>query len=78
MEYAPKIVHPISLTINLRALHSVVDCAEGTLRQFASQPRQGQFLKVNDVSKIFITHLHGKCLAALSLFQLTFHQLFIG
>ncbi|KII88763.1 hypothetical protein PLICRDRAFT_110762 [Plicaturopsis crispa FD-325 SS-3] len=37
----------------------MVDCAEGTLRQFALQPRGGaRHLKVNSVKKIFITHMH--------------------
>ncbi|KAF8892702.1 beta-lactamase-like protein [Infundibulicybe gibba] len=36
----------------------MVDCAEGTLRQFSLQPRGRPFLKVNRLSKIFITHMH--------------------
>jgi ribonuclease Z len=41
--------------------HSVVDCAEGTLRQFALQPSHTSYppLKVSRVTKIFITHMHG-------------------
>ncbi|KNZ71568.1 Zinc phosphodiesterase ELAC protein 1 [Termitomyces sp. J132] len=36
----------------------MVDCAEGTLRQFALQDRKLTSLKVNSVSKMFITHMH--------------------
>ena len=41
---------------------TVVDCAEGTVRQFEKQPsRPGQQrLRVGQVSKIFITHMHGE------------------
>ena len=38
----------------------VVDCAEGTLRQFAWQPYGAHRLKVSRLTKIFITHMHGK------------------
>jgi hypothetical protein len=39
----------------------VVDCAEGTLRQFAQQPAYGDHrVKVNRLTKIFITHMHGE------------------
>ena len=40
----------------------MVDCAEGTVRQFEKQPyRPGQQrLRIGQVSKIFITHMHGK------------------
>jgi ribonuclease Z len=38
----------------------VVDCAEGTLRQFAWQPYRAHRLKVSRLTKIFITHMHGK------------------
>ncbi len=38
-----------------------MDCAEGTTRQFALQP---PFLKpplrLQNVNKIFVTHMHGK------------------
>jgi hypothetical protein len=37
----------------------VVDCAEGTLRQFVSQPSGGRRLALTRLSKIFITHMHG-------------------
>jgi len=38
---------------------SVVDCAEGTVRQFAQQPTKGPHrLRINRVDKIFITHMH--------------------
>ncbi|KAI0086020.1 beta-lactamase-like protein [Irpex rosettiformis] len=37
----------------------MVDCAEGTVRQFAQQPLSStQRLKVNSVNRIFITHMH--------------------
>ncbi|KAH9903124.1 beta-lactamase-like protein [Cubamyces lactineus] len=40
----------------------MVDCAEGTVRQFAQQPyRHGDFrsrLRLSQVSRIFITHMH--------------------
>ncbi|KAF9476598.1 hypothetical protein BDN70DRAFT_839047 [Pholiota conissans] len=37
----------------------VVDCAEGTTRQFAMQPQFTKpFLRINKVSKIFVTHMH--------------------
>ncbi len=36
----------------------MVDCAEGTLRQFALQPLDAQRLKSTSVEKIFITHMH--------------------
>lgn len=39
----------------------MVDCAEGTLRQFALQQTTGKArLRVDRVAKIFITHLHCK------------------
>ncbi|KAK7682110.1 hypothetical protein QCA50_014696 [Cerrena zonata] len=37
------------------------DCAEGTVRQFATQPHRyadGRHLKMSRVTKIFITHMH--------------------
>ncbi|KAF6764877.1 beta-lactamase-like protein [Ephemerocybe angulata] len=36
----------------------LVDCAEGTIRQFANQPQQGFRYKAHRVNKMFITHLH--------------------
>ncbi|KAF9050723.1 Metallo-hydrolase/oxidoreductase [Hymenopellis radicata] len=36
----------------------MVDCAEGTLRQFALQPTDAQRAKSTSVEKIFITHMH--------------------
>ncbi|KAI0631875.1 beta-lactamase-like protein [Trametes polyzona] len=39
----------------------MVDCAEGTVRQFAQQPYRGgeaRRLRIGQVSKIFITHMH--------------------
>ncbi|KAK0197346.1 beta-lactamase-like protein [Armillaria mellea] len=39
----------------------MVDCAEGTLRQFHNQPAtydSAQHLKVSRINKIFITHMH--------------------
>ncbi|TFK89376.1 hypothetical protein K466DRAFT_30400 [Polyporus arcularius HHB13444] len=40
----------------------MVDCAEGTVRQFINQPNlPGQSrAKIGRVSKIFITHMHGE------------------
>jgi hypothetical protein len=42
--------------------HTVIDGAEGTLRQFFLQPPKngGRTLKVSQVSKIFVTHMHRK------------------
>ncbi|KAG6829665.1 hypothetical protein H0H92_003908 [Tricholoma furcatifolium] len=37
---------------------SLVDCAEGTTRQFALQDRMQMALKASNVSKIFFTHMH--------------------
>lgn len=39
----------------------VVDCAEGTTRQFVLQPHRPGVLRarINQVSKIFVTHMHG-------------------
>ena len=38
----------------------MVDCAEGTLRQFALQPPKdiGKVLKASQINKIFVTHMH--------------------
>ncbi|KAI0357296.1 hypothetical protein OH77DRAFT_1399381, partial [Trametes cingulata] len=40
----------------------MVDCAEGTVRQFTLQPfnrnTENRRLRVSQVSKIFITHMH--------------------
>ncbi|EAU88134.1 hypothetical protein CC1G_03806 [Coprinopsis cinerea okayama7 len=36
----------------------LVDCAEGTLRQFQFQPQEGFKYRANRVTKIFITHMH--------------------
>ncbi|TFK26392.1 hypothetical protein FA15DRAFT_292579 [Coprinopsis marcescibilis] len=36
----------------------LVDCAEGTQRQFQLQPQEGFKYRVNKVTKIFITHMH--------------------
>lgn len=41
------------------SVRAVVDCAEGTLRQFALQPSGKAFLKANKVTKLFVTHMHG-------------------
>lgn len=50
----------ITRTCVMAELCAVVDCAEGTVRQFAMQPGQGeQRFKVARVRKIFITHMHG-------------------
>ncbi|KAI0327438.1 hypothetical protein GY45DRAFT_1327664 [Cubamyces sp. BRFM 1775] len=46
----------------MAAWSTVVDCAEGTVRQFAQQPygygNPRPRLRLNQVSKIFITHMH--------------------
>ncbi len=43
------------------------DCAEGTLRQFSCQPYSNQpRLSVNNISKMFITHMHGASLSSIS------------
>lgn len=55
MEYA-SILRSVSRFTICRA---VVDCAEGTLRQFAFQPHGKAYLKANKVTKLFITHMHG-------------------
>ena len=44
------------LTNNLHL--TVVDGAEGTLRQFSLQPQGGRSFQVAKVNKIFITHMH--------------------
>jgi hypothetical protein len=44
---------------NVMTCNQVVDCAEGTLRQFALQPYGQRHLKVHKLAKIFITHMHG-------------------
>lgn len=38
----------------------MVDCAEGTLRQFQTQPRRNNepSLRANKVTKLFVTHMH--------------------
>ncbi|KAH8111177.1 beta-lactamase-like protein [Phellopilus nigrolimitatus] len=55
----------------------LVDCAEGTTRQFALQPeRNGQKrLKTSKVTKIFITHLHfDHCMGIITLLATTLRQ----
>lgn len=47
------------ISSSLLILILVVDCAEGTLRQFALQDRRFTSLRVNNVSKMFLTHMHG-------------------
>ena len=49
----------------------MVDCAEGTLRQFALQPYGKSYLKSNKITKLFITHMHGT-LSEAQLFRLSF------
>lgn|SRR6266702_344232 len=46
------------LTSDLR--FTVIDGAEGTLRQFSLQPQGGRSIQVAKVNKIFITHMHRK------------------
>jgi ribonuclease Z len=51
-----------SISQQLRTLTflPVVDCAEGTTRQFALQPHYTKpHVRIQKVSKIFITHMHG-------------------
>lgn len=46
-----------------------MDCAEGTARQFSLQPHYNRpHVRLNKISKLFITHMHGvyKCLCHLS------------
>lgn len=41
--------------------HTVVDCAEGTVRQFAQQPyHDHRRLRMGKITKVFVTHMHGK------------------
>jgi ribonuclease Z len=52
-----------SISKHLQALTflPVVDCAEGTTRQFALQPHHTRpHVRIQKVSKIFITHMHGR------------------
>jgi hypothetical protein len=51
---------------------TVIDCAEGTLRQFSLQPRRitGKTLKVGSVNKIFVTHMHRESV----IMDYVFHQ----
>lgn len=37
----------------------VVDCAEGTTRQFLYQPYDGPNVRASKVTKLFVTHMHG-------------------
>ena len=40
---------------------SVVDCAEGTVRQFAQQPyKDHRRLRISRLTKVLITHMHGQ------------------
>ncbi|EJD04634.1 uncharacterized protein FOMMEDRAFT_107442 [Fomitiporia mediterranea MF3/22] len=46
----------------------LVDCAEGTTRQFAMQPFGPRRLKTSRITKIFITHLHfDHCMGVITL-----------
>ncbi|EIW53109.1 uncharacterized protein TRAVEDRAFT_175259 [Trametes versicolor FP-101664 SS1] len=50
----------------------LVDCAEGTVRQFAQQPQRGDYrkLRISQVSKIFITHMHADhCMGVLTVLR---------
>jgi ribonuclease Z len=38
--------------------YTVIDCAEGTLRQFSLQPPKDVGIKASRVNKIFVTHMH--------------------
>ena len=52
-----------------RTLFIVFDCAEGTVRQYALQPyHDARRVKINDLNKIFITHMHGKLAFAVGKF----------
>jgi len=44
--------------------HLVIDCAEGTTRQFELQPPGGHRIKRGKVTTIFVTHMHGECARA--------------
>jgi ribonuclease BN (tRNA processing enzyme) len=58
MEYAYALYSPTSPILTPWSL--VVDCAEGTIRQFALQRERGAArLKASNVKKVFITHMHG-------------------
>ena len=59
----------------------VVDCAEGTTRQFQLQPASNKpRLNLNRITKIFITHMHGDSLdpKISPLLFITFSQLIIS
>lgn len=59
MEYVRVKIIIIIFQSNSFHLNLVVDCAEGTTRQFALQPQGQRYLKAGKVTKIFITHMHG-------------------
>jgi len=54
--------------------YTVVDCAEGTLRQFSLQPpKDGRKTpKVFHVNKIFVTHMHREPAALCTTPQFTY------
>lgn len=54
--------------------YTVVDCAEGTLRQFSLQPpKDGRKTpKVSHVNKIFVTHMHREPAALCTTPQFTY------
>lgn len=39
----------------------MVDCAEGTTRQFALQPQRHSLprIRINQINRLFVTHMHG-------------------
>ena len=47
----------------------MVDCEEGTIRQFEQQPYKPKYnrVRVGQISKIFITHMHGESLVVIRL-----------
>lgn len=55
--YGVRIVSTFKLLIHLCPL--VVDCAEGTTRQFLYQPYGGPNVRASKVTKLFVTHMHG-------------------
>jgi ribonuclease Z len=47
-----------SLDISTTLLTLVVDAGEGTLRQFSFQPQGNWSLRLSNVKKLFVTHMH--------------------
>jgi ribonuclease Z len=53
---SPRVQSHGRLTSDLQS--TVVDGAEGTLRQFSLQPEGSRIFQVAKVNKIFVTHMH--------------------